>query len=190
MHTNDAALVEGTPSFGRKGHNPADVIEINGDTYPSKTCPATGGPTYYTATKCYTDKGPTLIPPASDTSLDAYVESSNRFEGVTHLVLNGTANTIAVKRFSPLNGEEIKKRSAGPKMALSTYKTMKQLVLVHVRSGKFRKDRHQHRGHQRERLWQRLRRRHVQQIAYYCGRRRPHHRRQRLSYERRRQTWQ
>jgi Tfp pilus assembly protein PilX len=117
MHTNDAARVEGTPSFGRKGHNPADVIEINGDTYPSKECPASGGPTYYTTTKCYNDKGPTLIPPESDTSLGSYVESSNRFEGVTHLVLNGSTNTIAVSDFNT-KGEEVKETINWPKNGL------------------------------------------------------------------------
>jgi Tfp pilus assembly protein PilX len=117
MHTNDASRVEGTPSFGRKGHSPADAIEINGDTYPSKECPASGGPTYYTTTKCYTDKGPTLIPPESDTSLGSYVESANRFEGVTHLVLNGSTNTIAVTDFNS-KGEEEKETINWPKNGL------------------------------------------------------------------------
>ncbi len=99
MHTNDSARVEGTPSFGRNGHIPADAVEINGDTYPSKECPKTGGPTYYTVTKCYTDKGPTLIPPESDTSLGSYVETANRFEGITHLKLNGTTNKIKATYF-------------------------------------------------------------------------------------------
>lgn len=117
MHTNDAARVEGTPSFGRKEHNPADAIEINGDTYPSKECPKTGGPTYYTTTKCYTDKGPTLTPPENDTSLDFYVEAENRFEGATHLVLNGTANTIQVGQFNE-KGEEFKETINWPKNGL------------------------------------------------------------------------
>jgi Tfp pilus assembly protein PilX len=110
MHTNDSTRVEGTPSFGRSGHIPTDAVEINGDTYPSKECPKAGGPTYYTVTKCYTDKGPTLIPPESDTSLEAYVEPENRFEGITYLTLNGETNKISVKRFTggKVEGEEVK----------------------------------------------------------------------------------
>lgn len=117
MHTNDSTRVEGTPSFGRKEHSPADAVEINGDTYPSAECPKTGGPTYYTATKCYTDKGPALIPPQSDTSLSSYVESSNRFEGVTHLKLNGSANTISVTYFNSKE-EEVKETIGWPKNGL------------------------------------------------------------------------
>ncbi len=117
MHTNDAARVEGTPSFGRKGHSPADAVEINGDTYPSKECPASGGPVYNTATKCYTDKGPSLIPPEGDTSLEFYVEAANKFEGVTTLKLNGAANTIAVKRYIN-KGEEVKETINWPKNGL------------------------------------------------------------------------
>ncbi len=90
MHTNDAAYVNGG-TFGRSGHVPADTIEIDGGTYPNAGC--TGGATYYTATGCYT-KGATLVPPESDSSLEAYVEPGGRFEGVTHLTLNGTTNTI------------------------------------------------------------------------------------------------
>jgi hypothetical protein len=117
MHTNDATRVEGTPSFGRKGHTPADAVEINGDTYPSKTCPKTGGPTYYTATKCYTDKGPTLIPPESDTSLGSYVETKNRFEGITYLKLNGTTNKIAVIYFNK-KAEKVEEEIGWPENGL------------------------------------------------------------------------
>jgi Tfp pilus assembly protein PilX len=125
MHTNDAARVEGTPSFGRSGHNPADAIEINGDTYPSKECPKSGGPTYYTTTKCYTDKGPTLIPPQSDTSLSSYVESQNRFEGVTHLELNGTTNMITATYFNK-TGEPVKEEISWPKNGLIYVQAIKE----------------------------------------------------------------
>ncbi len=103
MHTNDSAYV-GETTFGRSGHEPADVVEINGGTYTSPgntpspapssgSCPGEG--TYNTASKCYT-AGATLVPPQSDTSLLSYVESKNLFAGLTRLVLNGSANTIAV----------------------------------------------------------------------------------------------
>lgn len=91
MHTDDTAVVCGEPEFGRKGHSPADKVEINGGTYAS----CTAKPIYNTETKTYS-KGRELVPPASDESLLSYVESANKFSGVTQLVLNGASNTITV----------------------------------------------------------------------------------------------
>jgi Tfp pilus assembly protein PilX len=88
MHTNDAALVSGGATFGRKGHEPKDTVEINGGTYGSSSgCKSSA--TYYTATGCYTEKGPTLSPPPDDTSLGFYVEEANHLYGATHLELKG-----------------------------------------------------------------------------------------------------
>lgn len=94
MHTNDTADVGGAATFGREGHNPADVVEMNGGTYGGASGCASSAK-YYTATKCYT-KGQSLVAPQSDTSLEAYTESANAFFGQTKLVLNGSSNTIAV----------------------------------------------------------------------------------------------
>jgi hypothetical protein len=90
MHTNDAAYVCGAATFGRSGHIPADVVEINGGTYGSS---CTGTPTYYTATKSYI-KGKELIPPQSDSSLGTYVEKEYEFSGVTHITLEGTVMKV------------------------------------------------------------------------------------------------
>jgi Tfp pilus assembly protein PilX len=89
MHTDDSANVACSPevTFGRKGHNPPDPVEINGGTYPA--C-GSSSPTYYTTSKTYS-RGRELIPPQSDSSLDAYVESANRFTGVTRLTLKGSS---------------------------------------------------------------------------------------------------
>jgi Tfp pilus assembly protein PilX len=101
MHTNDAAKVEGTAAFGRKGQSPADKVEINGGTYPEDSGEkCTGSPKFYTANGCYTTKGATLIPPESDTTLGAYVEPAYNFEGATRLVLNGSSNEIKVTRYN------------------------------------------------------------------------------------------
>lgn len=102
MHTDDAANVCGNVEFGRKGEEPPDTVEINGGV--NLVC---GGstPTYNTATGTYT-KGKELKAPESDSSLKLYVEPANEFEGATHLVLNGSSNTIEVvnqgKKESPL----------------------------------------------------------------------------------------
>src|SRR4029077_10265612 len=96
MHTNDSADVGGSAPFGREGHSPVDTVEINGGTYPTAGC--SGSAKYYTATKCYS-KGVTLVPPESDTSLEAYVEPNYHFYGVTRLVLNGSANTVTATYF-------------------------------------------------------------------------------------------
>lgn len=94
MHTNDAADICGKAGFGRSGASPADVVEMNGGWY-SEGCGSTGSPIFHTATKNYT-KGAELVPPQSDTSLSAYVEKEYEFTGVTHIVLNGSSNTITV----------------------------------------------------------------------------------------------
>jgi len=99
MHTNDSTRVEGTAAFGRPGQKPADTVEILGGTYPEDSeFKCSGSPVFYTASKCY-EKGETVIPPESDTSLTAYVEESNKFTGQTWLTLNGTTNTISVTRY-------------------------------------------------------------------------------------------
>ncbi len=91
MHTDDTAVVCGEPEFGRKGHTPLDKVEINGGLH--EACGAK--PIFNTESKSYST-GRELVPPASDESLLAYVESANKFSGVTQLVLNGTTNTITV----------------------------------------------------------------------------------------------
>lgn len=121
MHTNDAAKVEGSASFGRENQVPADTVEINGGTYPEdegEKC--AGKPSFFTATKCYT-KGQTLIPPESDTSLASYVNPEDEFEGQTKLVLNGSTNTITVTDYlEPKPGEykENKETLAWPENGL------------------------------------------------------------------------
>jgi hypothetical protein len=116
MHTNDATRVEGAASFGREGHVPADKVEVNGGTYPEdegEKCTG-GSPKFNTETKCYTTKGPTLIPPESDSTLEAYVEGENRFEGVTYLTLNGESNTISVENYSSAKKAYVKSTISWP----------------------------------------------------------------------------
>jgi len=115
MHTNDASRVEGA-AFGRKEHSPPDEVEINGGTYPedeNEKC--TGSAKFYTETGCYTTKGETLQIPESDTSLESYVESANKWTGETIITLNGT--TYNVKRWEKGVPEE-KKGLAWPKNGL------------------------------------------------------------------------
>ena len=95
MHTNDTANVCGGATFGREGHEPPDVVEI--DRGINTSCGGGEG-TFFTATKKY-EVGADLAPPESDSSLNVYVEATNRFEGRTELELKGT--TIGV---TTLNG--------------------------------------------------------------------------------------
>jgi Tfp pilus assembly protein PilX len=93
MHTDDAADICGKAFFGRAGHNPPDVVEINGGVY--STC---GGaePTFNTANK-KSSVGIELLTPEGDTSLATYVkEGGDEFKGATHIVLNGAASTMSV----------------------------------------------------------------------------------------------
>jgi hypothetical protein len=103
MHTNDSVDICGTPIFGRSGHNPLDVVEMNRGNYSLGGCSNKG--TYNTATKNYT-KGVELIPPTSDESLGQYVEPEDEFTGVTRLTLNGTANTITVENAGLSGGKK------------------------------------------------------------------------------------
>jgi hypothetical protein len=116
MHTNDAADVNGGATFGRKEHSPSDVVEINGGTHPSEGCGEGVTAKYYTATKCFT-KGSSLVPPESDSSLEAYVKEADEFEGQTHLELKGSLGKIAVTRFNK-EGKEVKETIAWPSNGL------------------------------------------------------------------------
>ncbi len=111
MHTNDAADVCGSATFGRQNQSPADKVEINGGTYGSG---CSGTPTYYTGsggTSGEYTKGKELIPPQSDSSLGTYVEKEYEFTGVTHITLDGT--TMMVE-----NSKKETKELAWPKNGL------------------------------------------------------------------------
>ncbi len=107
MHTDDAPAMCGAPTFGRPEHTPYDVVEFGEEPY-SYNCSEGLKPVYYTAPpkSSYTlDKTP-MVPPTSDESLGKYVKeesSSDEFEGLTHIVMNGTANTLEVTKS---NGEK------------------------------------------------------------------------------------
>ncbi len=92
MHTNDSADVCGEVEFGRAGHSPLDAVEINGGTYASG-CANGSKPKFNALNNTYA-KGEELIPPASDTSLAAYVEAGYSFEGATTLNLEGANVTV------------------------------------------------------------------------------------------------
>jgi hypothetical protein len=69
-----------------------DLVEIKGGTVEECGTP----PIINTKNGKLTTPAKQLEPPPSDGSLALYVEAKNKFEGVTHLVLNGTENTIKV----------------------------------------------------------------------------------------------
>jgi hypothetical protein len=98
MHTDDAPAMCGSPTFGRAEHQPPDTVEFGQKPYEAGCGGESIKAVYNTATKSYSI-GPELLPPESDSALGKYVKeeaSSDEFTGVTHLVLNGTANTIEV----------------------------------------------------------------------------------------------
>ena len=93
MHTDDASDICAPAYFGRKEHNPPDTVQINNETYSS--CGNPNG-TFYTATGKY-EKGEELLTPEGDTTLGTYVkEGGDEFTGSTHIVLNGSLNTMTV----------------------------------------------------------------------------------------------
>jgi Tfp pilus assembly protein PilX len=93
MHTDDATDICGEAFFGRKGHNPPDEVQLNYGEYSS--CGGSQA-TYYTSTG-KPSVGPELLTPEGDTTLATYVkEGGDEFIGSTHIVLNGTENTMEV----------------------------------------------------------------------------------------------
>ncbi len=108
FHTEDAAKVTGTATFGRPKHEPVDPVEIRGGTWPSASCTAAE---YNTTSKCY-EKGQPLPLPAEDTSLKFYLESSGTYEGETWLILEGTKMTV--KKLNAKNEFETKTGVAMP----------------------------------------------------------------------------
>ena len=115
MHTNDTSLVSGATTFGRKGHEPKDAVEINGGTYGSQSgCKSSA--TYYTATGCYITTGPSLTPPPTDTSLELYVEETNRISGQTKLELKNKEIAVTTYTYntSTKKWSEVKKTMAWP----------------------------------------------------------------------------
>jgi len=106
MHTNDTALVSGAATFGRAGHEPVDVVELNGGTYGSASgCKSSA--IYYTTTGCYSTSGPTLTPPPTDTSLSFYVEPEYVYQGLTRIELKGSEMNVTT--YNESTGVEIKK---------------------------------------------------------------------------------
>lgn len=99
MHTDDAAVVCGGAEFGRAGHEPPDIIEMNGGAV-SGGCGA--GSAKYNSPTGGPITGPELEAPESDTSLRDYVEhkpehpQENEFTGLTHFVLEGSSKRIKV----------------------------------------------------------------------------------------------
>lgn len=93
LHTNDAAAICSSggkkPTFGREGHK--DKIEINGGRYAASSC----GDEWNMLGE-FTEKGPTLTPPETDTEL--LEKAGATFAGRTEIELKaGTPNTMTVK---------------------------------------------------------------------------------------------
>ncbi len=94
MHTDDATDICGKAYFGRKGHNPPDTIQMNYGVY--STCGGSEG-VFYNSNGKEPTVGPELLTPEGDTSLGTYVkEGGEEFVGATHIVINGTENTLHV----------------------------------------------------------------------------------------------
>jgi hypothetical protein len=85
FHTNDAADIEGSPTFGRSGHN--DPIEMDEGYYEGT--PKING-------KGYTTSGSILLPP--ETGPELIQEAGTKLKGRTVIVLKeGTPGTMEVK---------------------------------------------------------------------------------------------
>ena len=118
LHTDDSASVCTGAEFGRAGHEPPDLAEINGKVVAG--CGGSGTATWNTPTKGPI-KGPELVAPESDTTLRAYVEhepQENEFTGRTELVLEGGSNEIKVTAYDYVKKEYVTKKIGWPKNGL------------------------------------------------------------------------
>jgi Tfp pilus assembly protein PilX len=97
FHTNDAAEISGSPSFGRTGHN--DTVEMDEGYYGGT--PEING-------KGYKEGGPILLPP--ETGPELISEAETKFKGRTVLVLKeGTPGTMEVKNAGKTETREFPK---------------------------------------------------------------------------------
>jgi len=98
MKTDDEALVCNGAEFGRAGHSPYDLVEIDLGVVNQGNCTGKGAsaPVYNTESGQPTLHEPELVAPESDGSLKAYVESKNEFAGLTYLELEGGSGEIKV----------------------------------------------------------------------------------------------
>ena len=115
-HRRHAQSCAAGAEFGRAGHEPPDLIEMNGGAVAGGC--GSGSATYNTPTKGPI-VGPELVAPESDTTLRAYVEhepQENEFTGRTELVLEGGSNEIKVTA-SNAKKEPKRKKSDGRKTA-------------------------------------------------------------------------
>ncbi len=116
LHTDDTAEVCGGAVFGRSGHEPPDLVEMNGGAL-SAGC-GSGSAKYNTPTEGPIT-GPELVAPESDGSLKVYVEHKpqvNEFTGRTLLELEGKTNEIKVTTFE--NKKAITEKIEWPKNGL------------------------------------------------------------------------
>ena len=91
FHTNDKADIDGSPTFGRSGHN--DSIEMNRGCEPMPSCAAK-----LKEDGDYTENGATLLPPEVSAT-ELLTEAGDKFTGRTTIVLKeGTPNKMEVTK--------------------------------------------------------------------------------------------
>jgi hypothetical protein len=106
MHTNDAFVVSGTPSFGE---TPADVIEAGAPTpgwyacsaiLPNTTC-KTANPTFVGP---FVTTAPILNPPATNDSLEEIAGEKYTYSCQTEIKLEGATMTVTTNKSGPVKG--------------------------------------------------------------------------------------
>jgi hypothetical protein len=102
MKTDDQANICNGAEFGRSSGSVYDPVEIDGGVQDQGNCTGTSepAPIFHTASGKPTENEPPLVAPESDGSLEAYVESENKFSGLTYLELEGASNEIKVTQGS------------------------------------------------------------------------------------------
>ena len=135
LHTDDARRVCSGAEFGREGHEPPDLVEINGGASPAAAAAASR----LQHAQRKGRNGPEIVAPESDGSLRAYVEREprKRIHGPHRLVLEGANNEINVTTLE--GGKNVEKnRMAGKRPASTCREPSARLQIHQIHPGKHR----------------------------------------------------
>ncbi len=99
LHTNDALVICGKPSFGR---TPSDAVEVSSPPkgwyqtvdvlHSGSSC--SGTPNFVGT---YLTNSPALVPPATNAQLATITEPAFKYKGQVHICLSGSSMTVAKK---------------------------------------------------------------------------------------------
>lgn len=86
LHSNDSLTICGSPTFGRAGQSPPDVIETPSLSYVCSGTAKVNG--------TLVNNAPAVNPPPNNAQLQQIAQPAYQFVGATHITLNGASMTV------------------------------------------------------------------------------------------------